>query len=181
MRRHTSRPSRWQKTAQLSHNCLLPGAALHHWPPVPALHLGGGSSESKGEPSSARPDHITQGSGLWCGSDRERTNPGPQPHRPAQCRPRPVVSSLWKNIFECLVHSLTFTPPHAALIYLGFSEGGGGGSAKYAVGCDKLLWRDARSVSSGFTSGQKVLVCSGGSWEELIKVRAEGWWADCSS
>lgn len=127
MRRHTSRPSRWQKTARLSHNCLLPGAALHHWPPVPALHLGGGSSESKGEPSSARPDHITQGSGLWCGSDRERTNPGPQPHRPAQCRPRPVVSSLWKNIFECLVHSLTFTPPHAALIYLGFSEGGGGG------------------------------------------------------
>ena len=66
--------------------------------------------------------HRAQGSDV--ASDRERTNPGPQPHRPAQCRPRPVVSSLWKNIFECLVHSLTFTPPHAALIYLGFSEGG---------------------------------------------------------
>lgn len=50
-----------------SHNCLLPSAALHHWPPVPALHLSGGSSESKGEPSSAHPDHITQGSVLWCG------------------------------------------------------------------------------------------------------------------
>lgn len=44
--------------------------------------------------------HMAQGSDE--ASDTEHTNPGPQPHSPAQRRPHPVVSMLWKNIFQCL-------------------------------------------------------------------------------
>lgn len=74
--------------------------------------------------------HRAQGSDV--ASDREHTNPGPQPHRPAQRRPGPAVSSLWKNIFECLVHSLTISPHHHHHHHMllsfrwGFYERGGG-------------------------------------------------------
>lgn len=88
-------------------------------------------------------------------SDRERTNPGPQPHGPAQLSagPRPAVCSLWKNIFECLPHSLALCPPPSNNMLLSFPWAFYGG---WCVKCG----RD--SASSGFTSGHReVLVCSG--------------------
>lgn len=132
-------------------------------PPLPVqitLHRAQGSDvaqiESVQTPAHNHTDQLSAGPVLW--------------------------SPRYERIFLNALYIPWLLPPHMLLSFIwGFLRGEGGGSAKYAVGCDKLLWRDARSVSSGFTSGQKVLVCSGGSWEELIKVRAEGWWADCSS
>lgn len=120
---HTSAPSRRQKTSPLgrhhsrSHNCLLPCTAWHHWPPVPALVV---LLNPRGNP--ALPIQITlhRARGSDVASDRERTNLGPQPRGPARRRPHPAVSTLWKNIFQCLIHSLPIHLPHVVLTSMRF-------------------------------------------------------------
>lgn len=162
-RRHTL-PSWWQKTAPLrsrhtrSHNCLLPSAALHHWPPGPALHLRGGSSESKGEPSSAHPDRITQGPGLWCGFRQRAYKPRPTTTRPSSAQAPSCGLLAMKEYFwmPCTFPNCSHPPTCCSHLDGGFYEGGG---------VDKLFWRYEYCVSSGFASGQKVLVRSGTNWE----------------
>lgn len=122
MRWHSPLPSRWQGEDGLAerspfacrnHNCLLPGAALHHWPPIPAASFSGGSGGSTREASSlpSGPDHITQAAPLWCGSGwRSVQTPGHNHMGQLRAGPRPAVGSLWKNIFECLPHSLALLP-----------------------------------------------------------------------
>lgn len=110
---------------------------------------------------------------MWLQIENVQT-PSPQPHGPAQRRLHPVVSSLWKNIFECLVHSLTVFPPSNftccshldGFLYSWRGESGG----------DESLWRDAHSASFVWSFGQKVLVGSGRRWKKrgaLIRDRTE--------
>lgn len=138
-----------------SYNCSSPWAVLHHWPPVPALHLSGGPFESNvggGNPSLPIQITLHMGQVSDVASDRERTNPGPKPHRPDQCRLHPVVSSsLWK--ITCIPQLYPWT--HAALIYrpcLHISEG-------------------EKWCTSRFTSWTRVLSSSEKNWGHLIDIR----------
>lgn len=116
-------PSWWQKTVR--YKVTIPAAiivcyqALPYITDRPSLHCTSVAVPLNPRGNPPLPIQITlhRAQGSDVASDRERTNPGPQPHRPAQRRPRPAVFLLWKNIFECLVHSLTIQPPHMLLSF----------------------------------------------------------------